>query len=500
MRGTSYDLTSAAPTIYGDDNLVKNCREDETKVCPGLAIAWEPNSDFTEWTFTIRQGVKWHDGTPFTVEDAKFWVDLSFFGAKVGDKVRLPATSRTTWGDLQKTEILPGNKLKITLGRPSTIFTDLLTTHYGMLMQHPKHLMGPRIQAGDLNVAPPDIGYVGTGPFKMEEYVKAVIISVRRNENYWEKDSAGRQLPYLDGVDYYIIRDPSAFHAAFRSGRLDAGARGGGFYVNRELMPMYERILGDKVWWGELKGGRAPNMGFNTMVPPFNDLRVRKAIALFIDRESAIKALGGGDGQTTGLYQIEGWSNPDFRSWPGYNPATKDADRAEARRLLAEAGYPNGLKVKMLSQRPLAEQSEWWQGALAPLGIDLELELFEYANFDQQKLTTDWKVNGASVAGVFPEQVEERLTLRSKSPRTNVLHEDAKIADFFSRLARTSVYEERLEIGREMERYVLKDQVYIVKTFVGISRIPFRTYVKGMFVPVVRPPTHVDYATVWLDK
>jgi ABC-type transport system substrate-binding protein len=263
---------------------------------------------------------------------------------------------------------------------------------------------------------------------------------------------------------------------------------------------MYERILGDKVWWGELLGGRAPQIGFNTMVPPFDDIRLRKAIALFIDRETAIAALGGGDGKTRGLLQVDLWSNPDFRTWPGYNPATKDADRAEAKRLLAEAGYGDGLKVKLVGRRPLAEQNEWWQGALAPLGIDVELELFDYVTFDKRRLNTDWAMIDSSISGPFPETLEERIAQRSISPRSNIIHEDPKIADFFARLNASPVYEQRKEVFQEMERYVIRDQFYTVQTFVGFNRIPFRTHVKGLYVPLIRPPTHVDYATVWLDK
>ena len=500
MRGTSYDLTSLAPTIYGDRNMVKPCREDDSDVCPAKAVSWESNADFTVWTFTIRDGIKWHDGVPFTAEDTAYWLNLGFYGAKVGDQERLPATSKASLGDIKNIEVVDGNKVRVTLGRPTAIYPTILANHYGLIIQHPKHLMEPRIQAGEVNVTPQDIGFIGTGPFKMEKYEKNVIVQVRRSDLYWEKNAQGGPLPYLDGLDFFIVRDPQAFHAAFRGNRLDAGARGGGFYVEKELLPAYERSLGDKVWFGEILGGRAPQIAFNVLQPPFNDVRVRRAVHLWANRQSAIDAMGGGDGQPRGLLANAAWSNKDLASWPGYNQATKEQDRAEAKRLLAEAGYPDGLEVEMLARRPLAEQNEWWQGELAPLGIQLKLNLNDYQTYDSLKLKTDWKVIDSSISAPFPERLEERIATKTISPRSNIIHEDQKITEFFERLNGSPELETRRAIFQEMERYMLVEQVYTVQTFVGFNRLPIRSHVKGIFIPTETPPTHVDYATVWLDK
>ena len=97
-----YDLHQVGSPVWGSGNLVRPCLENVYAVCPALASEWEHNADFTQWTFTIRDGVKWHDGTAFTVEDAKFWFDLAFTGYKSGDKVRRPAWYATKMGKFQQ--------------------------------------------------------------------------------------------------------------------------------------------------------------------------------------------------------------------------------------------------------------------------------------------------------------------------------------------------------------------------------------------------------------
>src|SRR4029077_20989361 len=88
----------------------------------------------------------------------------------------------------------------------------------------PKHLFEPAIAAGDVNVAPSQLGYVGTGPFKFKSYEPGVAIELTRFDKYWEKDAEGRSLPYLDGIIFNIIKSPAAMNDAFRTGQLDLGA------------------------------------------------------------------------------------------------------------------------------------------------------------------------------------------------------------------------------------------------------------------------------------
>ena len=168
MRTSSIALHHVAGALFGPGNLVMRCRENLYLACPYLATSWVANPDFTEWTFTLRDDVLWHDGTPFTPEDVVFWFDLAVNGYQVGDKVRAPAYFKGDLGDIRSVEALPGNRVRIILGGRNKFFLDVLANPR-LKFAHPKHLMEPRLQAGDMSVSPLDIGLVGLGPFRFED-------------------------------------------------------------------------------------------------------------------------------------------------------------------------------------------------------------------------------------------------------------------------------------------------------------------------------------------
>ena len=101
-------------------------------------------------------------------------------------------------GDVRRVEVLPGNRLRVTLGQRSRLYPNVLSNPR-LKVGHPKHLMEQRIQQGEVNVAPLDVGVVGTGPFRLAEYERDSVVRLRRFEAYWEKDAGANRLPYLEG-------------------------------------------------------------------------------------------------------------------------------------------------------------------------------------------------------------------------------------------------------------------------------------------------------------
>jgi ABC-type transport system substrate-binding protein len=443
----------------------------------------------------------WSDGVPVTAQDLAYWYQLYTQGITVGEKTRQQGTNAGTYGDVQTVETLDGNRVRITLGTRDPLFLEKIAYYRGGQVEHPYHLTAPEIESGNVDVTPVELGYVSSGPFVMKEYEKGVAIEVVRYDQYWEKDDAGRQFPYLDGVEYLITAEPAAMHAAFRTGRLDATARGRGFYIPPEMLPSYRDSLGDTFWLTERVGGDSPSMGFNTLIPPFNDVRVRQAISLWIDRPSAIDAMGSGFGELRGLLTVKGFWNPDLLTWPGYNAATKEADRAEAKRLLAEAGYADGLTFTMLGKTSAPVQLEWFQGALAGLGVDIKLELFGSASYEQKRSEGNWQASDSGIAEFLPEGAYSRLAPIDIAPRTNVIHNDPKMADFFNRLGTLDTLEDRRALTQEMERYILRDQAYMVLTFLGVDLFAFRDYVNGVPIdPVGAFQKMTSFSRVWLDQ
>src|ERR1700680_4800911 len=170
-------------------------------VIPDLATSWSWNEEGTELTFPLRQGVKWHDGKPFPAKDVKFTWDL--LGGKTSEKLRL--NPRKSWySNLEEVTTNGDYEVTFRLNRPQTAFLALLASGWSPV--YPCHV-APR----DMRTRP-----IGTGPFKFVEFKANEVIRVTRNPDYWKK---GR--PYLDGIEWTIIKDVSTRNLAFVAGKVD---------------------------------------------------------------------------------------------------------------------------------------------------------------------------------------------------------------------------------------------------------------------------------------
>jgi peptide/nickel transport system substrate-binding protein len=503
MKTDNYDLTLAANPITGYGNLVRACRETVYQICPGLAESWEANSDFTVWTFKVRDNVLWHDGTKFTVEDTKFWLDLSYFGIKVGEKSRGPNWYKASIGPIQKAEIVDGNKVRITLTRRSPQYLFGLGEPRATIA-HPKHLAQARIDQGEVDIAPLDFGNIGSGPYKFLSWDRGVRVQVRKFDQYWEKDERGNRMPYLDGIDLFVMRDAGTFDAAFRSGRLDAGPRAAPYYLSPERKPAYVKEMGDKVWYADI-GSPANGWSFNVLKPgPLQDVRVRKALSLWMDHREFITAVHGFGFMGLTMNPSNPIATPasEFFTWPGINPATKEKDRAEAKRILAEAGYANGFKINIVLPAPRwTVYGEFLAGHFKPLGVDLELKLTDDAGYAGGRLTLDYDTQyGGTYGWVIPEPMDQDLGTQGVSKASRAKHSDQKVDEYFVRLNNAASFEERTKIWREFERYYYFEQAYAVAVGGQISVVPYRSYVKGVVIPPERVQEYLDFATVWMDK
>src|SRR5215469_16159857 len=169
-------------------------------IVPDLATSWSWSEDGTELTFPLRQGVRWHDGKPFTAKDAACTWDL--LTGKSSEKLRV--NPRKSWyRNLEAVTTNGDYEVTFHLKRPQPAFLTALAGGYSPV--YPCHV-APR----DMRSHP-----IGTGPFKFVEFKPNERITVTRNPNYWK---AGR--PYLDGIEYTIIRNPSTATLAFVAGKF----------------------------------------------------------------------------------------------------------------------------------------------------------------------------------------------------------------------------------------------------------------------------------------
>jgi peptide/nickel transport system substrate-binding protein len=170
-------------------------------IVPDLATGWSWSEDGTELTFPLRKGVKWHDGKPFTAKDVKCTWDL--LTGKSSDKLRL--NPRKSWyRNLEEVTTNGDYEVTFHLRRPQPAFLALLASGYSVV--YPCH-----VPPGDVRQHP-----IGTGPFKFAEFKPNERITLTRNRDYWKKDR-----PYLDGIEFTIIRDLSTANLAFLAGKVD---------------------------------------------------------------------------------------------------------------------------------------------------------------------------------------------------------------------------------------------------------------------------------------
>ena len=502
MMSGDTTLGHAGGPMFGNGHLTKPCRGDTYNICAGLAESWKPSSDFTQWTFTLRDNIYWHDGTKFTAADAKFWVDLSVNGAKQGDKARKASRFAAQFGDPISSEALSDTELRVSFANP---FPALLAswTAPDNAIAHPRHLMQPEIDKGNPLVSPEEVGWIGTGPFKFEKFDKGSVLQVRKFDKYWEKDTAGRQLPFLDGVDMPVIRDPAAMDAAFRSGRIDATGRGAGPHLSPERKARYRTSpVGDSTNFHYIDY-LSWDLAINTRVEPWDDIRVRRAVSLWIDRDAGILAADGGHGRLSTFWGPSApWVNPDFREWPGWNASTKEADRAEAKRLLAEAGYPDGFDVSIQCWTFWVPQCEFLDAQLS--------ELFGTRDKTTQELIdpATWFANLCKEDGfifqlnsntsILPQQAINELS--PKAACGDIKADDTKIDEYFDKLKATNDPKEWVTLGRELEKYIVQEKVYYIPLWYLVAVLATRDYVVGMPIPTQNVTPDTDHALVWLNK
>src|ERR1700756_4182755 len=288
-------------------------------IVPDLATGWTSNEDGTELTFTLREGVKWHDGKPFTAADVKCTYDL--LSGKANEKLRL--NFREAWFlNLDQMTTNGDSEVTFHLKRPQPAFISLLASGYSPI--YPCH-----VSARDMRTHP-----VGTGPFKFVEYKPNQSIKVARNPDYWKP---GR--PYLDGIEYTIIPNRSTALLAFVAGKLDLTWP---YIITVPLLKDIQNQAPQAIC--ELKTTNATtNLLVNRDAAPFNNADLRRAMALAFDRKAFIDILSDGKAKIGGamLPPPEGlWGMPPelLGTLPGYGPDVQK-NRAEARNIMEKLGY-----------------------------------------------------------------------------------------------------------------------------------------------------------------
>jgi peptide/nickel transport system substrate-binding protein len=298
-------------------------------------------TDGLTYTFKLRPGIRFHDGSTLTATDVKASFDKIVFPP---DGVRSPR--RIYYAAVASVEAPDAATVVFKLKHPSASLLSHLASPWNVL--YPKKYLDRDPNYFKNN--PP----VGSGPFKFKSRTPGSTFEGERNPDYFVKDR-----PYLNGYKFFVSTETSVRAAALRSGRA---------YIEFRDTPNTEaeaikKHLGDKVVVQQAPNIIQFGIAINNTKKPFDDVRVRRALALGIDRYTASKVLYG----ITGLRDVGTMVRPgtewamtpaELEKLPGF---WRDADksRAEARRLLADAGYPNGFKVVLKNRNVKLPYQDW---------------------------------------------------------------------------------------------------------------------------------------------
>jgi peptide/nickel transport system substrate-binding protein len=266
---------------------------DTYELVPALAASWEISDDGTVYTFNLREGVTWHDGTPFTSEDVVFTYEQIITNpeARAGDAANF---TFTVDGQPQRVTFEAVDDLTVRMTLPKAAPAFLLQQRFFIM---PKHVLLPfsvegGAQSADINNAWPTSvdprEVVGTGPFRLASYTPGQLVRLERNPNYWKVDEAGTQLPYLDRLDYLIVPGTDAQVAQFLAGNLDqlniSGAQFPDF-MTRALAGAPFTVVRSPALFGS-----PPHLAFNfdaadaALAELFSNVEFRRAMEHAVDR------------------------------------------------------------------------------------------------------------------------------------------------------------------------------------------------------------------------
>jgi peptide/nickel transport system substrate-binding protein len=456
------------------------------KIVGDAAESWQVSKDRLIYTFKIRQGIQFHDGSLMTANDVKATFDKIIFPPE-----GVVSARQATYAVVDKVESSDAQTVVFRLKHPSASFLANLASPWNFIYKAEILAKDPRWFEKNI---------MGTGPFTFVEYVAGSHWVGKKNPNYFMK---GR--PYLDGYKAIIIRDTAPRVAALRSGQALIEFRG----FNPAARDDIVKTAGDQVVVQEGPWVCNLTVTINNEKKPFDDVRVRRALTLAIDRWGASKALS----QISVMKYVGGLFRPGSEFAIPESELVKlagfgkniEASRREARRLLKEARVPEGFSFT-LKNRNVREPYEvtgvyvidqWRQIGLNVNHVQQEegayFNDFRQGNFDA----------GIDFSCDFMDDPDLQLfkfVSSDKSPVNYARYKDSVLDDLYDKQSRATDPKERLKLLRQFERRVIDEKAYQFPPTLWWQRIvPHWTKVKGWKIT----PSHYvnqDLRDVWLAQ
>jgi peptide/nickel transport system substrate-binding protein len=464
--------------------LVRVDPEDQNEIVGDLAEGWTVSDDGLTYSFKIRKGVKFHDGSLLTARDVKASYDKIIFPPE-----GVASTRQGQYEAIEAIEAPDEQTVRFRLKWPWASMLSGLASPWNFIYK-------ADILAKDMHWYENNI--MGSGPFMFVEHVRGSHLVGKRNPAYWDQGK-----PYLDGYRALFISDTAARVAALRGQRVHIEFRGLAPKQRDELV----KALGSKLTVQESPWDCILLVAINHERKPFHDARVRRALTLALDRYEGSKVLS----QIAIVKEVAGVQVPgtpfatppeELAKLAGYW-RDAEASRQEARRLLKEAGA-EGISFTFKNRgipMPYEPLGVWLIDQWRKVGLTVNQEVIEAAAYYQVLRSGEFDAAMDFQCGyiVDPDLDLYKFQSMDKNPSNYSRYTDQALDELYEKQSRASNPEERKQFIRQFEKRLLDEEAHYLLTLQWHRIIPHSSKVKGWQIT----PSHYlnqQLDTVWLSQ
>lgn len=479
----STDIAGAKVIRHLMEGLVR--LDGEATPMPAMAESWEPNDEYTEWTFHLRKDAKWSNGDPVTAHDFDFAIRRildpktgSQYASYVYNFIRNGKEYYDAKGELPPGqepdvdlgfEVVDDHTIVYKLGAPTSFFPSTL----GHSSFFPLH--EPTIQEHGKNWIRQPATYTSNGPFIMEEYRPEDRLVAVKNPDYWDAENIK-----LDEIVFRMIEEESTAHAAFLSGDLDI--------TDDVPLPEVQNLRGTPEFQA------LPYLGsyyiaFNVTEPPFDDLALRKAVQLGINRELIVNQITK-RGEKPGVGLVPHGTFPrndgtDFREIAGdLVPLDYAANVKEAQRILKEAGYGTSKPMPTLTYLYNTADdhkliSEAMQAMWKAIGLDVRLENVEFGVKQARGHNQDFEFVRAGWIGDFTDPMTFLELFETGAGNNDPGYSSEKYDNLLDQIRQETDPVKRTELMVEAERLIVEKDVIMAPIFEYAEPFMVHQEIKG---------------------
>ena len=456
-----------------------------TRVVGDLATSWTVSSDKRTYVLRLRRGVKFHDGSEMTSRDVR-----ATYEKIINPPPGITSARKGEYLQIETVQAPEPYIVAFKLKWPSPSFIHSLASPWNWIYK--ADILERDVRWYEKNI-------MGTGPFVFVEHVKGSRWVGRRNPEYWDRGK-----PYLDGYQVLFIRDDAAQAAAIRSGRAHIQFRGFSPAQRDDIV----RALGEKITVQESPWNCGLVVAINHEKEPFHDPRVRRALSLALDRSGAAGALS----KTAIVREVAGVQVPgspfatptaELMKLAGYWRDIRES-RSEARRLLAEAGVPDGFSFVLKNRdipMPYQPVGTWLVDEWRRIGLEVRHEIQDSGQYFKDLREGNFELSIDFQCGyvVDPDLDLYKCQSRGRSDANYGRYTDPMLDDLYVRQSRAVDPEQRRRYIRAFEQRLLDDEAHYLSTLQWHRIVPHSSRVRGWTIT----PSHYinnQLDTVWLAE